>query len=95
MPEYVEREALLDHLGYETKRSAHVLPGSTFDIILREPAADVVPVIHGRWIKVADLCGIEVLKCSVCGVEHPRLATQFCCDCGAKMDLERCVYEKL
>lgn len=41
---------------------------------------------HGEWIGTANLCGIEVLKCSVCGEEHARKATAFCCDCGAKMD---------
>lgn len=49
-------------------------------------AAKYTEVAHGRWIKVADLCGIEVLKCSVCGKEHPRFPTAYCCDCGAKMD---------
>ena len=43
---------------------------------------------QGYWIKVADLCGIAVLKCSVCGKEHPRLPTAYCCDCGAKMEGE-------
>lgn len=50
---------------------------------------DAVEVVYGRWIKVADLCGIEVLRCSACGREHPRLPTAYCCDCGAKMDGER------
>lgn len=41
---------------------------------------------HGHWIKIADLCGIPVLKCSVCGGEHPRRHTdKYCVDCGAKI----------
>ena len=40
----------------------------------------------GYWIKIADLCGIEVLKCSVCGEEHPRKPSAFCPDCGVKME---------
>lgn len=47
---------------------------------------EVEPVRHGKWVKVYRVCGIDVLKCSVCGGEHPRLATAFCCDCGARMD---------
>ena len=59
---------------------------SAIEIIENAPAADVAPVKHGKWIKVTVLCGVDVLKCSVCGCEHPRRTTDFCCDCGAKMD---------
>lgn len=54
---------------------------------LRE--ADAVEVVHGRWIKVHEWCGVDVYRCSACGREHPRLKTAYCCDCGAKMDSER------
>ena len=50
MKEYIERAQLLKNLGYDEKRRADVLPGSTFDIVLKEPAADVAEVRHGRWI---------------------------------------------
>lgn len=54
--------------------------------VRQQPTADVVEVKHGEWIMVKELCGIEVLKCSICGTEHSRLPTAYCCDCGAKMD---------
>ena len=50
MKEYIERAAILKSLGYDEERRADVLPGSTFDIVLKEAAADVAEVRHGRWI---------------------------------------------
>ena len=53
--------------------------GEVFKIV---PAADVAPVVHGRYNGVQ-----EVFCCSVCGytVEEE---TPFCPNCGAKMDGE-------
>ena len=54
------------------------------------PAADVAPVVHGRWIDKG-----EYAVCTECGgrsgtqydgVEPIPLMTQFCPNCGAKMD---------
>ena len=56
-------------------------------------AADVAPVRHGRWIDKG-----EYAVCMECGgrsgtqydgVEPIPLMTQFCPNCGAKMDGER------
>ena len=62
------------------------------DAVLRAielaPTIEAEPVKHGKWVKVAELCGVEVLKCSVCGVSRPRKLTKYCCDCGARMDGE-------
>ena len=52
----------------------------------RRPTVDSVK--HGKWIKISDLCGVEVLKCSACSKERPRMPTMYCCDYGAKMDGE-------
>lgn len=44
--EGVHREGTaLKNLGYDETRRADVLPGSTFDIVLKEPAADVAEVV--------------------------------------------------
>lgn len=51
MKEYIERAAILKSLGYDEKRRADVLPGSTFDIVLKEAAADVAEVRHGKIIE--------------------------------------------
>lgn len=57
------------------------------------PAADVEPVMHGRWLHsgYAEYSGLEVVKCSECN--HDAFAIAFyVCDgnycpfCGARMD---------
>jgi len=55
------------------------------------PAADVVPVVHSRWIKTAD--GAECEKCGREAVyqiidDHWQYEP-FCPHCGAKMDGHR------
>ena len=98
MKEYIERAAVLESLGYEESRRADVLPGSTCDIILREPAADVVEVRHGRWIGLeydgcADGCPVyDLWGCSECGEEvrgdNVPATHSWCHSCGARMDKE-------
>lgn len=56
------------------------------------PAADVAPVVHGRWID----CENDKWECSECGRImwfSPRLDVKpsdyrFCPNCGAKMDVD-------
>ena len=55
--------------------------------VLREvsdaPAADVAPVVHGRWVFGGDGCVI----CSKCNEEESNdNHRNFCPNCGAKMD---------
>lgn len=50
------------------------------DALENLPAADVVPVVHGLWVK-----GTPNPYCSECFVEC-RDETTFCPNCGAKMD---------
>lgn len=67
-----------------------------YDRISREPAADVAPVGHGKWLNAGDWA---LAECSECGEvydvsdnpceEHFKLFGQFyryCPNCGAKMD---------
>lgn len=79
----------------DADRAKEIVDTSVGDFILalamrnlldRVPTEDAAPVVHGHWIEVAILCGIEVLKCSVCGRSHPMRPTAFCGDCGAMMD---------
>lgn len=89
MKEYIERAQLLKNLGYDEKRRADVLPGSTFDIVLKEPAADVAEVRHGEW-KYYHKQNKAV--CTNCSFERD-LDTDFgravaCPNCGARMDKE-------
>ena len=58
-----------------------------------QPAADVAPVVHGRWIRFKEPdseTGYIHMRCSVCTAywSDPSHADHFCyCpSCGAKMD---------
>lgn len=96
MPEYIERKALLENLGFKEEKKVMVLPGSTFDVILKEPAADVTPVVHGRWV-IRNIVTISqrnrkiksrLFICSRCKCSNGRASKLYCPNCGAKMDLE-------
>lgn len=97
MKEYIERAQLLKNLGYDETRRADVLPGSTFDIVLKEPAADVAEVRHGRWIP-SDMGGgepDEAYICSECGEPWTLIDgnpaennMRYCPNCGTRMDKE-------
>ena len=58
------------------------------------PAADVAPVVHGRWIHSRyEDCSeqFELVKCSQCNHEAYAMAFyvrggNYCPNCGAKMD---------
>jgi len=52
------------------------------------PAADVAPVVHGKWVEQHsdfDLCGIVYYECSECKREQ-QVKWHYCPNCGAKMD---------
>lgn len=92
MAEYIEREALLDSICHETCRIAFC--GATncafMTKVCSAPAADVAPVVHGRWVSVA---GKRDRICSRCLRNEPYKNAdddagvfEFCPHCGAKMD---------
>lgn len=62
--------------------------------------SDVAPVVHARWIWSPDVTeDVDTLRCSHCKKEAPGSYTEegdfvyhktdFCPNCGAKMDIER------
>lgn len=86
MAEYIERESLaadgwylqrhINGDGYACVQSMNIL-----DI----PAADVVPVRHGKWAQTGYDHGLKVCECSVCK-KRAYGSTKFCSNCGAVMD---------
>lgn len=89
MGECIEREAMLREIE---RRESLMVGDKTISVdalkrfILNRPAADVVPVAHGRWVEG---------KCSNCGADIPtddahdaifETECRFCYYCGAKMD---------
>lgn len=80
MPDYIDREELIRRIDMVTDTVGFPDHLTIKQIVSRVPAADVAPIVHGRWIKerrsaLLDGGGIEVL--SSC-----------CPHCGVKMDLE-------
>lgn len=93
MAEYIKREAAVKAAN-EWVSEACMAPvmrvSRLFDKLQKVPAADVAPVVHGRWIEDHDY-----LKCPECGVMVKWDFTFFdignwnyCPNCGAKMDIE-------
>ena len=98
MDEYIDREALMRRIkeihcaecdNYHGVRCRSCWVDDTLDYIDSEPAADVAPMRHGRWI--IDSAGGKI-ACSDCGCIYlgynGRLTPNYCPNCGAKMDLE-------
>ena len=53
------------------------------------PAADVAPVVHGRWEAKGYVCGESEFECSVCHKTEWRTRISrfmWCPFCGARMD---------
>lgn len=53
------------------------------------PAADVAPVVHGRWIEKSAPARKIYFECSQCGAQenkHTAIKGYYCWRCGAKMD---------
>lgn len=85
MAEYIEREAVLEKAEYDGNYRL-IVPADTVKSL---PAADVAPVVHGRWRNTVD-CDWE---CSRCGMdwyfyeENPiEMGVHYCPNCGARMD---------
>ena len=79
MAEYIEREALRDAL-YD----ADAITMNGVKILNQFPAADVAPVRHGKWLHRKN----GVAYCSECEIDAVEDGTEYCPNCGAKMDLE-------
>lgn len=89
--EYIRRaDAMGEITSSETQKALRAMTGEEAYVtvvgILNElPAADVAPVVHGRWgdngIPDSMLCG-----CYVCGFTCGAHSFLYCPMCGAKMD---------
>lgn len=92
MTEYIERDALLDDISAAVKHRGmgEIIGQTLMRYVKRQPAADVAPVVHGRWIK-DDFLSDDVNnaeKCSQCGelIGWFGNLPKYCPECGAKMD---------
>ena len=108
MAEYIKREALIDAVesidwysvykgkltaGAPNTENALYKASSIYAVIDNAPAADVVPVRHGRWIEPSRLYyGAKQYECSLCCSDtfwkKHSITEKYphCPNCGAKMD---------
>lgn len=100
MADYIDREKLYNNLillaKHQTGERQQGILGVAETVRLFS-AADVAPVVHGRWIIGTDNDDFDV-KCSKCEwtdtfevagiatVERIAKAVHYCPNCGAKMD---------
>ena len=95
MAEYVERKAIMEFPIRKDRcdkehANEHFIFGieSVLEYVENLPAADVAPVVHGRWVHL----GGDEWCCSVCGFvittegSWDKPTKKYCEDCGAKMD---------
>lgn len=110
MSDYISREAALESFGDAPMWTGYYEPYS-FEVhmaltsiakVIREtitqvPAADVVPVRRGEWLRTDDdWNSLVTIQCSACGGEWcfevdeevQLLGYNYCPGCGCKMDLE-------
>ena len=100
MAEYIEREYLLyKFIEIMPEMGVDELADEIYDIALNVEAADVVPVVHGRWEDIPlnvydDRYGMNKynlrIRCTNCGfVTSSQLRYAFCPHCGARMDAKK------
>lgn len=85
--DYIERDAAA--IGVLGLTIVDPMVAQYADAVLRQiqqiPAADVVEVVHGRWVDAHK--GLSSCKCTVCGAVY-ETETKYCPNCGARMDGE-------
>ena len=84
MAEYIEREPAIKSLLNDSPEQVGYSREDAADCIRYMDAADVSPVRHGRWLHRKN----GVAYCSECEVDTVEDETNYCPNCGAKMDLE-------
>lgn len=99
MSDYISRQAAIEAIdcnititGRQNAELVAATIGTFADRIKALPAADVVPVVHGKWMKEdrghVEYCAV----CDQCGFDwmwSDMGYFKFCPNCGAKMDGER------
>ena len=86
MAEYIERSAAIEAAKHAWAKGLE--PSQYIEAL---PAADVAPVVHGRWemrpTGMATDTGPEYKAyCTVCNEPNKQYQPPFCPHCGAKMD---------
>jgi rubrerythrin len=109
--EYISKEPMIEEMRKLIDSVAVNFPNATeteliilkgkyeafIEYIQEQPAADVQPIKHGRWIGITEYCkkngyipsGMGIYYwCSECGKEEKK-TSDYCPNCGARMDGEQ------
>ena len=93
MAECIEREAVLRAVQRQRSPCRSPAQNRMLDClkadVIRISAADVAPVVHGRWIEKSAPARKIYFECSHCGAQenkHTAIKGYYCWRCGAKMD---------
>ncbi len=93
MAEYIKREAVLRAVQGQRSPCRSPAQNRMLDClkaaVIRISAADVAPVVHGRWIEKSAPARKIYFECSHCGAQenkHTAIKGYYCWRCGAKMD---------
>lgn len=82
MAEYIERQRLKNHYAWWNNDNSKVID----QIVDAQPAADVVPIVHGEWRLIEKgPYYTHYATCSVCGVRQMLECMNYCPHCGADM----------
>ena len=83
MDEYIEREFAIKAVKHAWAKGLE--PSQYIEII---PAADVAPVVHGRWIEKDKYTFGVFYDCSICGnrILDNGYSWNYCPNCGCRMD---------
>ena len=81
---YIERESAIKSLLNDCLGQVSYSREDAADCIFWLDAADVAPVRHGKWLHRKN----GVAYCSECEIDAVEDGTEYCPNCGAKMDLE-------
>ena len=89
MTDYIKRKTALEDFERCNAENPNWTPQRVKTLLLRQPAADVAEVVHGRWIwnEEGEIDWEQFYRCSNCG-DKEYWESNFCPNCGAKMDLE-------
>ena len=102
MSDYISREAAIEAMYKDAEAHPdHTFWTSQHEALMDIPAADVRPVLRGKWIQTTQPMGWrdeECAECSVCGedfvldewaMDEFTNLMNFCPNCGADMREER------
>ena len=81
MAEYIDREEYCE----KNCRCSNEYCDRQSCPIWKAPAADVAPVVHGRWVPFHSEAAGDIQYCSACEIGFDA-KTDYCPHCGAKMD---------